>query len=280
MAICIYGILALEHWLPRLFPQGLLGLAFAHGVELQHQALHHTGFRSRRANHYAGFLLGLPMLVSYSAYRDSHLFHHQALGRPDDEEFFKHDKTSGSPLRHKVKHIFMLPHFYCQLLKFTDACKGRAFPLKIAAGDAAMIRKEYLLMGGVFFTAALGSLAAGSDIFIQCWLVPLFFVAAPVHSLIEFPEHYGCDRFGARVFDNTRTIHTHPIISWFTNGNNYHVEHHALPSLPMEQLAWVHHQMKGEMRYYCHSYAAFYRQVISQAWTRRRHAKTNSHQEK
>lgn len=277
--ICVYGIITLENWLGRLLLQLLLGLAFAHGVELQHQALHHSGFRTRRANHYAGFLLGLPMLVSYSAYRDSHLFHHQALGRPDDEEFFQHTHKSASPIWSIFKHLFMLNHFHYQLTHFLAALKKHPLQVKIAASEAKTIRKEYLLIGCIFFTTALASLAAGSDIFIQCWLIPLLAFAAPVHSLIEFPEHHGCDKCSTRVFDNTRTIQANPLISWYTNGNNYHVEHHSLPSLPMEQLARVHQYIKGELRYYCHSYLAFYRHFLRQAWSSYRRQKTNSQHE-
>ncbi|WP_410013809.1 fatty acid desaturase family protein [Sodalis sp. C49] len=260
----------MDRWPIRLLLQLLLGMGFAHGVELQHQALHHTGFRSRKANHGAGFLLGLPMLVSYSAYRDSHLFHHRALGRADDEEFFKHDLRSPPRLWDRISIFFMLNHFYSQLMKFIHAVKRRPFPVKIATSNPHILRNEYLLMGGIFFTAAGASLAAGSDIFIQCWLLPLLFFAAPIHSLIELPEHYGCDKSSVRVCDNTRTIQAHPLISWYTNGNNYHVEHHRFPSLPMEQLARVHRQIKGDLRYYSDSYPAFYRHIIRQAWPRPR----------
>lgn len=269
MTICIYSIIVIESILWRLIPQCLLGLAFAHGVELQHQALHHTGFRSKKANHWAGFMLGLPMLVCYTAYRDSHLFHHQALGRYDDEEFFKHSEKSTLTIFSILKQICMVGHFYSQLRMFVAAFKRPALPVKIAASDAAVMRKEYLLMGAIFFSAAMISLLALSYAFIQCWLIPLLLFAAPVHYLIEFPEHYGCDKSSRLVVCNTRTIHTHRLMSWFTNGNNYHIEHHTLPALPMEQLARIHQHIKGELRHYCRSYYAFYRQLVIDARKRR-----------
>src|SRR5215831_10860504 len=42
-----------------------LGLVYAHAVELQHQCLHNTGFRSKRWNRWVGVALGLPSLVSF-----------------------------------------------------------------------------------------------------------------------------------------------------------------------------------------------------------------------
>src|SRR5947199_6090306 len=50
----------------------LLGLVYAHAVELQHQALHNTAFPSKRWNRFVGYFLGLPMLVSFSDYQYSH----------------------------------------------------------------------------------------------------------------------------------------------------------------------------------------------------------------
>ncbi|MEC5293519.1 hypothetical protein VSX64_23335 [Aurantimonas sp. C2-6-R+9] len=50
---------------PLLFAATLgLGLIFAHGLELQHEALHGILLRGETANRLAGSLLGAPMLAS------------------------------------------------------------------------------------------------------------------------------------------------------------------------------------------------------------------------
>jgi len=257
----LYAIIIIEHWLPRLVPQLLLGAAFCHGVELQHQALHYTGFRSAWANRLAGLVVGFPMLVPFSAYRDRHLFHHQALGRPDDEEFFQFQGFGSSRWWHLFKSLFMLSYYYSLCKHFIDTMLFRPYTVKSRGGDAAKIRHEYFLVGGVFFGLAGWSLFTGSGIFLQCWLIPLFCFATPIHALVELPEHYGCNTRSLNVFENTRTIYTHPFFSWFTNGNNYHVEHHYLPKLPMEQLRDIHPQIKDKICYHCPSYFAFYRKL-------------------
>jgi fatty acid desaturase len=65
----------------------ILGVMFAHGVELQHQVLHGQGFRNRRLNDWVGVVLGLPMLVSYAGYQASHLRHHVTWARPRTRNF-------------------------------------------------------------------------------------------------------------------------------------------------------------------------------------------------
>ncbi|WP_265333407.1 fatty acid desaturase [Burkholderia cenocepacia] len=74
----------------------LIGAMYAHGVELQHQALHYQGFRSKRLNMVFGVLLGMPMLVSFHAYQDSHLRHHRLLGTPENKEFFDYGDQYGA----------------------------------------------------------------------------------------------------------------------------------------------------------------------------------------
>ncbi|WLG85671.1 fatty acid desaturase [Pseudomonas cucumis] len=259
IAACVYGILVAQSTSVTVMLQLLLGAAFAHGVELQHQALHQSGFRSRRANRYVGILLGLPMFVSYSSYQDSHLFHHKALGKPEDAEFFEYgDKTERQVLA-VIKHFFLINHF-CDFLKnVIDALNGRRFMTKLIPQNAQRIRFEYLLMA----VAVVVAFFVNSELLFKCWMVPLFLFAAPIHALIELPEHYACNKNSTDVFDNTRSIKTHPLASWFTNGNNYHVEHHWIASLPVEQLASVHQKIELQINHLSSSYFSFYRRFFS-----------------
>lgn len=258
IGLSIYGIRMAQGLAGTLAFQISLGAAFAHGVELQHQALHQSGFKSRRVSRLFGVLLGLPMLVSYSSYQDSHLFHHNKLGTADDSEFFEYGDKSERKIIAIFKHFFLINHF-CEFLKNTiDAVNWRSFQTRLISRNSGKIRTEYLLMATVFFGCAIFASRFDSDLFLKCWLVPLFLFAAPVHALIELPEHFGCTNDTTNVFENTRTVITHPLMTWFTNGNNYHVEHHWLASLPIEQLASVHRQIAGQIVNLSPSYRSFY----------------------
>src|SRR5438128_669073 len=68
IAVGAFG--ALSHfWLAKVGGIVLLGLMYAHLIELQHQALHGVGFRSQWWNRVIGSLLGVPMLVSYTDFQ-------------------------------------------------------------------------------------------------------------------------------------------------------------------------------------------------------------------
>src|ERR1043166_623819 len=79
-AALITGILSFEGWAPILLCQMLLGLVYAHGVELVHECLHHNMFRHPLLNRLFGSLAGMPMLVSYSHCKYQHLHHHKYVG--------------------------------------------------------------------------------------------------------------------------------------------------------------------------------------------------------
>src|SRR5579862_3446884 len=165
----------------------ILGGMFAHAVELQHQALHHTAFQSKRLNRIVGFLLGMPMLISFTEYQTSHLRHHRLIGTPEDQESFDYDYQSLSGVLAWLCHLFMLRHYGRKLRTLV----GSLLPVARSQSDAH-IRTEYRLM---FYTIVVGialSIVLKTTVMLEYWLLPLVLVAAPLHVLIELPEHVGC----------------------------------------------------------------------------------------
>jgi fatty acid desaturase len=74
----------MQPWWAQFIGVTLVAMAFAHGIELAHQALHGTGTGNRRLDMKLGFVLGLPLLISIHHYQDRHLHHHQHVGTLDD----------------------------------------------------------------------------------------------------------------------------------------------------------------------------------------------------
>jgi fatty acid desaturase len=88
-----------------------LGLMYAHALVLQHSCLHNTALRTKQSNRIVGFLLGLPMLVSYSDYQVRHFKHHKMLGTSEYEESFNHNYNSLNSLKFIIPHFWMFPHY-------------------------------------------------------------------------------------------------------------------------------------------------------------------------
>ena len=245
-----------------IIPMFLLGAMFAHCIELQHQCLHHTAYRSKKWNRFIGVLLGLPSLVSFSDFQYSHMRHHRHLGTPQDKEFFNHDYESLRSVWKFLPHLFLFPYHKELVKSIFNTLRG-----KLTRGDAnakviKKIRTEYLIMALLLVGMATLSIVFQSWIFVKLWFIPFLF-SIPTHALVELPEHFGCQEQTPDVLMNTRSIRAGKIAIWFTNGNNYHAEHHWLPSVPTDKLEELHQNLAPRMAYLEDSYWSFYRKFLT-----------------
>ncbi|GHF52410.1 fatty acid desaturase [Streptomyces mashuensis] len=264
------GVLAAQDALSvRIAGVVLLGCMYAHAAELQHETLHNLAFRSRRANTVAGTVLGMPMLISFAAYRTSHLRHHRYLGTPLNREFFDYGDQYGAGQRSRtaaaldwVTRFTMFHHYGLFLASTVRALRGQDF-----AGETATvsrrIRRDHLLMLAAVLALTALSLALGSTLVLWVWVLPLVLVAAPVHALVELPEHHRCETLNEDPFRNTRTIRSNRLMTWFTNGNNYHVEHHVMPNLPIERLPDLHAEIRDRLHFYHPGYVDYFRKLVA-----------------
>jgi fatty acid desaturase len=264
LLICT-GLIGLSIWLSLefggilgLLGMVILGLMYAHAVELQHQALHNTGFPNKTLSRVVGFLLGLPMLVSYSDYQYHHFQHHRLLGTRENREFFNYGYNRLTSLKPLTAHLFMLGH-YREVAKFiTWSLMGR-LRTGVKRDSAVRIRTEYCLMAVFLVTMVVISVSLETTVFLKIWILPLL-IAIPAHTLIELPEHWGKEADTVDVSINTRTIKATWFGYWFTNGNNYHIEHHWLPSVPNDRLPELHRLISAETE--TESYPQFYKRFF------------------
>jgi fatty acid desaturase len=265
LLVATASLIALSLTLPGiawLVPSLLLGLAYAHAVELQHQCLHNTAYRRKAINRLVGVPLGLPTCVSFSDYQNSHLKHHRLLGTSEDKEFFNYSyQKLRSPLA-LIPHLWMVRHYWDVLGYICKSSVGILTRKNEATPKtAAKIRSEYQLMAVFIGAMAVLTVVFATPIFVEIWLIPLL-VAVPVHALIELPEHIGCNTKVPNVLENTRTINTNKLVTWFVDGNNYHVEHHWLPGVPNDKFPLLHNHLKGKIAYNDTSYRSFYKQFV------------------
>ena len=264
--LLVVGILgSLILWLSgpvRILPAILLGIAYAHAVELQHQCLHSTAYRSKFWNRLVGIFLGLPSLVSFSDYQNSHRKHHQLLGTEADKEFFNYSYGKLNSFTALIPHLWMVAHYKDVAGYIARSSIGQLVRQKDAQpAMAKKIRTEYQLMAISLVAMAVVTVVFQTSIFLYLWFIPLL-VAVPVHALIEMPEHIGCDTSVPNVLVNTRTLKANKALVWFVNGNNYHVEHHWLPGVPNNNLPVLNSLVQPRIEYLDSSYWDFYSQFF------------------
>lgn len=247
----------------------LLGLMFAHAAELQHQALHGLGLRNRAANAAAGIILGIPMFISFSAYRATHLRHHRDLGTPANREFFDYgdqygeqgDRSRTGVALSWASRFSMVRHYLAFTASSLRALRGMDFAGETASTSRRIRRDHYVILA-VLLGSVAWSAAAGCAAVLWVWLLPLALVAGPVHAAIELPEHFRCETLSEDPFANTRTIRSNRLMTWFTNGNNYHVEHHLMPNLPIERLPDLHAEVRDRLIHFQPGYLKYFRDLV------------------
>lgn len=240
----------------------LLALMYTHAVELQHQCLHHSAFRRSWPHRLVGVPLGVPLLVVYSHYRLRHLQHHRHLGTPQDTEFFGFDTRGALTPTQILRGLFDYPRLAVVLSDVLRAAAGRWSYTHGAVGPAVRRRivLDHVVVGAVFLAAAAAAACGYGAYPLRLWVLPVL-LAVPLHFLVELPEHILCDTDSTDVLRNTRSIRGSRLSTWFTNGNNLHVEHHAAMSVPISRLPARHDDVRRYAVHVERGYLDFYRML-------------------
>lgn len=241
----------------------VLGMMYAHLVELQHECLHEHAYSQRWVNRLVGFLCGVPMLISYSHYKYEHLRHHAFLGTTKNQEFFNyrfHDLDT--PLGF-VRGAFHLGRYLDVAKSLGLSLTGQLEPSVTKTRSAKKIRTEYAVFAVILLAAAVISIVTASPLVLLLWVLPALLIAEPAHFLIELPEHFGLNtQTDPNVLSNTRTVRSGWFGKWYTNGNDLHTAHHFHQGVPMVNIPELHKVIENRINTIEPSYFSFYRDVV------------------
>lgn len=254
-----------------LFVIGMIvqGAMYVHLIEFQHSVLHLQVFESHRVTRIVGFLLGLPMMISFSDFQYKHLRHHKFLGTALNTETFNYRRDQlNSPVGF-VQAVFDYSRLQTLLKRIACSFAGKAM-VETVDGDAsnfrmdARVRQEYQLFGLLLIGTIAVSVLTSNYRFLALWLTPLI-VSEPVHFLLELPEHLGLPAHSnTNVFENTRTWGGSWFARWFTHYTNFHIAHHFHQLVPMDNLPEVQKLIDPHIpeSSRSESYPGFYIQVL------------------
>lgn len=242
----------------------IIGLMYAHLVELQHECLHEHAYNHRWLNRLVGFICGVPMLSSFWHYKYDHLRHHAYLGTPQNREFFNYRFHDLDSVPGFLRGCFHLGRYRDVAANVGRSLLGRLNPRVTKTVAAKKIRTEYLAFAVVVAAAiAAGIVTSSLLLLLVAWVMPTLAIAEPTHFLIELPEHFGLNsQTDPNVLTNTRTIRASRFARWFTNGNDLHTAHHFHQGVPMAQVPELHALIEDRIATVDTSYWSFYRKVI------------------
>ena len=262
-ASLITAILSSHWWLPILICQALLGLVYAHGLELAHECLHENMYRAPRVNRLFGFVAGLPMLVSYTHYKYQHLHHHRYVGTSEDKELFDYrEECLHNPVTFLARalNVNRIPSFFLTLFQM---CRGIYPEVCVSPRQRRQVLSEYLALAAIFAVATVLTVSGSTDVFLLVWFIPWLVFGEVFHFFIELPEHLGRDKMEKNIYINTRSYSCSTLFCYIINGNNYHVEHHLYPRVAMHNLNRLNKQLDSQAEHTVPSYRSALNQVFA-----------------
>lgn len=201
-----------------------------------HDCSHLSVFRKPWLDRSVGFLCGLPVFFPSASYRATHLLHHKYLNTTKDPDALAANFPNPR-LRTAVFYGWLLVGVpaYSVILILTGPFRARRPFDKLACVI------EPLLM--LAFYTALFTLAARyrfGDVLANgwAWALPVAMLIGNFRGLAEHAQlAHGDPPDPLRV---ALTVETNPIVSFFLNNLNYHLEHHLYPGIPWNNLPKVH----------------------------------------
>ena len=216
------------NWVLTLFGIIFMGIALNSLVIFMHEGLHGLLANNHRLNHLMTFLVGLPLMVSATAFYTTHVNHHYEIGRKSDYATYR---------QHTRKSVFVWIAYFLQLaigsflyitlipfLGFKDASKKSR--VKIVA--------EYILIMSaftVFFTQV-----STANILLY-WLYPAF-----VLNILSNVRGLASHSLGdvENLYLSSRTVKGSKFITTIFMNENHHLEHHIFPRTPSYNLRAMH----------------------------------------
>ena len=201
-----------------------------------HGALFHKGATDR----FVGFLCGLPLAFSCSAYRATHMLHHRyenTAKDPDNLYAAVPNKTMRFILYYSWYVVGMV--LYIGTVIATGPFRAEGWKEK------GLCVVEAVVMLSFYYSAYLATLTFGlTEVVLYGWLaaLPFAMVIANIRGLAEHTLlEQACPPDPLKA---TRTTLSHTVISFFFSNQNYHLEHHLFPTIPWYNLPGVHEVLR------------------------------------
>lgn len=234
-------VLDAPYVLVRLTGYMAIGIAIHGLVVLMHEGIHGSLFRSKNTDRWFGFLLGVPSLVSFTAYRVTHLAHHRYNRTENDPDEFSNLTQRGWVLSLAFYGWMMAGTFVYFLLHVPMTALRRGKPAERVA-----VLVEYACLGTLYAGVLICGWRFGFlDVLLHCWLLPMI-VAVICGNVRGWAEHMMT--VPGNPLTQTRTVTSNRVVSFLTLNLNYHLEHHLFPAIPWYRLAKLHALLQPEYR--------------------------------
>lgn len=225
----------------------LMGVALNSSAIFIHEGLHGLLANNPKINHLLSFLVGVPILISSTAYQITHQNHHCDLGKKLDY---------GTYRQHTRNVAFVWVAYFLQLF-FGCVLYILLIPLlgfrSAPSRERVLIVLEYLIL---FCIYAVAIATMSRHALLHFWLYPLLIMSV-LTNIRGLASHALGDV--QDLYLSSRTVRSSPFVSFLFLYENYHLEHHIFPRVPSYNLPAVHALIWKRLPYavYATSYMSF-----------------------
>ncbi len=262
--LAISGALVLHTWGSPL----ALPVLVLHGIVLcalfcaAHECVHRTAFRSRGLNDGVAAVCGIVLLLPSRWFRLFHAAHHRYAQDPEHDPELAGWKTATRA--GIVLHALGLHYWWAMAKTIVCLALGRAEQSFLPPAHRKRVVAQARLHLLVYAAIAVLSIATGSLVAVQVWIVPAL-LGQPFLRAFLLAEHTGCPQV-TDVLANTRTTRTNAAVRLLTWNMSFHAEHHARPQVPFHQLRQLHAALGPRVQIVGRGYARTYLTLQSARW--------------
>jgi fatty acid desaturase len=220
----------------RLFAWLVIGATVHCFGAFVHDCAHLSVYRKPWLDRIVGFLCGLPGFFPSANYRATHMLHHKYLNTPHDPDALAAN-VPNPRLRAAIFYGWLLVGvpFYSLTLIAAGPFRARRKVDKILC----VVEPLAMLVFYVALFAAASRYHFGNVLALGwLWALPVALIIGNFRGLAEHAQlAHGDPPDPLRI---ARTVETSPVVSFFLNNLNYHLEHHLYPGIPWNNLPKVH----------------------------------------
>jgi fatty acid desaturase len=190
--------------------------------------MHGTLFGRPAWDRWISVFLGVPLLMSFSAYQVMHLRHHTYLGDPRDPDDYA-NYTRRPRLLWLMHFVRLLLGSFLYLVCIPVLSMRYGTP-----GQRRRVIVEYVVLS--LFALVVAAIVP-SDVLLLGWFLPVVLVGY-LTNLRGFTQH-GITA-ATDPFLSSRTMKPNVLVAFCLLNENYHLEHHLFPEVPSYHLHQLH----------------------------------------
>lgn len=225
LALLVWGSALESPWLKVLIASTAGTFVMTAAFTVMHEAAHGNIFRggrgARALNDGVGWLMSFVFVRFYPAFRETHRAHHLNVNHPDDDpDFWIVDRRDGRQVLRVACSLFMTRK------------RTVAFARRYARADLIRIENLHWLAVFAVFGAAIWTFGAANALVL--WALP-WQLAAWSSAVVSAILPHGKSAPAPAPQDMRVLVFpalVEPLVTAVSNGHNYHLLHHAFPTVP------------------------------------------------